>query len=404
LKVCIVTYEYPPALGGEASYARDLAEGLASAGHEVTVLLPAKRKSEHPPGAGVRLLALKISALPMLKVASFVIAANKVLPALVAAGRAEVVHVAFDYPSFPFRARGLGAPLLATVHHLHVAESVGALRLGRGVASAFTATVRGFLLSSMEGVLVRRASAAIAVSGFTRRTLEEYLGVPKARTRVVPNGVRTDDVIAARDIGVARRKFGLGTGPFILFVGRLEKSKGVEYLIDAFASVVRVEPSLHLAIVGGGSASYTRALRKRAAALGLGESVRFTGRVDRTDLCEVYASCRAVVLPSLMEGFGITLIEAMAAGKPCISTRVGAVPELVRDGENGYLVPPADPGALSAAMVRLNSLPDRGAGMGAAGRAFAEAFSSERMARETANVYAEFVRRGSGREPVAVLA
>ncbi len=396
MKVCIVAYEYPPDLGGEASYARDLAEGLASTGHDVTVLVPAKQGPGYSPAAGVRLLSLKTTAFPMLKVASFVIAANKALPGLVAGEGADVVHVAFDYPSFPFRVRGLGAPLLATVHHLHVAEAIGALRAGRGVGPALAATAKDFLLSSMEAVLVRRASAAIAVSHFTRRTLEDYLGVPRARTRVVRNGVRVDDIMAARDLGVVRKKLGIGASPFVLYVGRLEKSKGLEYLIEAFATVARASPSLRLVIVGGGSASYTKTLKEMVAAFGLEGSVRFAGRVGRADLCEVYAACRAMVLPSLMEGFGIVLIEAMAAGKPCISTRVGAVPELVVDGENGYLIPPADPEALSAAMIRLNSLPDCGAGMGATGRAFAETFSAERMARETAMVYAEFVRPRNG--------
>lgn len=392
MRVCLVTYEYPPDIGGEASYARDLSEGLVSLGHAVTVLVPAKRGVVYSPGRGLRVLALKTTSLPMLKVASFVIAANRALPRLVAEEGIDVIHVAFDYPSFPFRVRGLGAPLVATVHHLHIAEALGAIRAGRGVASALAGAVRGFALSFMEVVLLRRASAAVAVSGFTRRSLEDYLGVPRARARVVRNGVNVDDIVAAKDRGRVRRKFGLGAGPFLLYVGRLEKSKGVEYLVDAFASAVRSTPSLRLAVVGGGSASYTKALRERVAALGVEGSVRFTGRVDRADLCEIYAACRALVLPSLMEGYGISLVEAMAAGKPCISTRVGAVPELVRDGQNGLLVPPADPVRLSAAILKLTSLPDGGASMGAAGREFVKSLTSERMAWETSSVYAELVR------------
>jgi glycosyltransferase involved in cell wall biosynthesis len=396
LRVCLVSYEFPPEIGGEASYTYCLATGLSSLGHRVTVLLPKKNGVEYLEDGRFAALRVGTSSLPMLKVASFVVAVNRALPALVAERGIEVVHIAFDYASLPVRVKGIGAPVLATVHHLHMAEAIGMRRAGRNFVTGLGAAYRDFALSFMELVLLRRVARAIAVSRFTQDSLRDYLRVPPERMRVVHHGVQFDDLLDAKDSGRARQEFGLGTGPLLLYVGRLDRSKGLECLLEAFATVNQSAPGIRLVVVGQGKESYAGSLRTKADSLGIGASVAFTGKVGRGELCELYAASTALVLPSLMEGFGISLIEAMTAGKPCIATRVGAVPEVVQHRRTGLLVPPGDPGELSAAILAVFSSPDRGAGMGEKGREVAlRDFTVERMAMETAAVYAE--SSGEGR-------
>ena len=115
MRVCLVSYEFPPEIGGEASYAHELAAGLSSLGHAVTVLVPKKRGVEYAHDGRFRVLRVKTSSLPMLKVASFVLAVNRLLPRLVKGSGIELVHYTFDYPSLPVRAGGLGAPVIATI-------------------------------------------------------------------------------------------------------------------------------------------------------------------------------------------------------------------------------------------------------------------------------------------------
>ena len=356
----------------------------------MTVLLPRKKGMEYLAEGTFRVLAVKTSSFPLLKVASFVAAVGGVLPELARENMFDLVHFTFDYPSIPPVLGGVRVPVLATVHHLHIAEALGAMRGGRGVISGLPVACRDFLFSLMELALVRQADAVVAVSVFTQRSLGDYLKVRPERTRVVRNGARLEDLYRARDTGKARLMFVLGDSPFLLYVGRLERSKGLERLLGALPLVKKRAPSCRLVVVGSGRGSYPGKLRMRAAELGVEESVTFTGRIDRKDLCELYAASVALVLPSLMEGFGIALIEAMAAGKPCVASRVGAVPEVVEDGSTGLLVPPGDEEALAEAALRVITSPDAGAAMGKKGReAAASRFSLERMVRETAAVYAE---------------
>lgn len=326
----------------------------------------------------------------MLKVASFVLAVNQSLPRLVKQAGIDVVHFVFDYPTLPPRARGVGVPVVATVHHLHSAEALGMIQAGRLSLTGLLAVFRDFVFSSLEGAFVKRAAGVIAVSRFTRRSLGLLAGVPGERIRVIHNGVTFDDIVSATDTGSARGRHRLGDGPLVLYVGRLERSKGVGDLVEAFASAVTSFPALRLVIVGGGKKAYGEELKKLVRSRGLEGAVTFTGRVDRADLCELLAASRALVLPSLMEGFGITLIEAMAAGKPCVATWVGAVPEVVIDGKTGVLVPPADPKRLAEGIAAVIGAADGGSGLGEKGREVAMSeFTVERMSVETAKLYGE---------------
>lgn len=395
MRVLLVSYEFPPDIGGESSYTHTLAAGLSSIGHQVTVVLPKKPGVDYLHDGPFRLLVVNTTRLPFLKVAGFIAALDGLLPELVRKEGIELVHFAFDYPSIPVRASGLGVPVVATVHHLHAAEAQGMLRTGGWTLATLTAAYRDFAFSLMELILVRGATMAIAVSSFTLRSLGEYLHVRSGKVRVVHNGMRVAD-FAPR--GAARS--GEGEPTTVLYVGRLDRSKGLEFLIDAFATV-RSRAASRLVLVGQGKRPYTDSLRGRAAALGVGSLVTFTGRVSREALLALYAESTVVVLPSLMEGFGITLIEAMAAGKPCVATSVGAVPEVVRKGA-GILVPPASAEELSKAILQVVNSPDRGAGMGARGReTVMEMFTEDRMVRETAEVYAECVKKANGLESSA---
>jgi len=167
-------------------------------------------------------------------------------------------------------------------------------------------------------------------------------------------------------------------------VGRLTEQKGHTYLLDAFAQVMRVLPAARLLVIGDGELRPT--LERRATRLGLHGSVIFTGR--REDVPRLMMALDVLALPSLWEGFGLVLLEAMAAGKPIVASRVSAIPEIVADGETGLLVPPRDVKALAQALLALLHDPQRATEMGRRGRLRLEQeFTVERMVSQTEAAY-----------------
>ncbi len=183
----------------------------------------------------------------------------------------------------------------------------------------------------------------------------------------------------------ARRKaLGLPeNGPLIGSVGRLDPVKGHGTLVRAFARVLGQHPDAHLVLAGEGECR--PACEALARELGAGERVRFLGWRD--DVKELLGAMDLFVLPSLNEGMGRAVVEAMAAGLAVVATRVGGVPQVVAEGVTGVLVPPEDPASLAEAIGRLLSRPGERQAMGQAGRQRAPAFSAERMCEELDALY-----------------
>ncbi len=394
LKICLVSYEYPPQAGGEASYTQALATGLAHLGHHVTLVVPEQgRRPVRDTDMIVGTTAVPVVNLPLLKVGSFLLEAEKRLHRLAREGEADLVHFTFDYPSLPLHLSDLGVPSVATVHHLHQVEALSVLHAQGPALGSFPGILRGLFTTLMERTLIADAGNVIAVSEFTRESLVRYVGLAKDRIHVIPNGIDATPFLSSVDVGTLRARLGLGSRPVVLFVGRLEPSKGLEYLIRAFESLGKRPGSPCLLIVGAGSRRYFTRLRSIAAACAPG-SVVFAGKLSKDALCEAYALATAFVLPSLMEGFGITLLEAMAAGKPCVASAVGAVPEILIPSRGGVLVKPADPEALSRAIAWV--LDNRGEAelMGQRGRRFVEEkYTQREMVGRTVAVYEEALRK-----------
>ena len=233
----------------------------------------------------------------------------------------------------------------------------------------------------------------IVLSEHVGRYMRDLGHVPSGRLRRVYYGI-TPDAGAAKAAArpAVRTEFGVpAEAPLLLTVGRLDPQKGHLDLIGALRRVVAALPSVHLVIAGApqqASAAYEQALRATTAAPELATRVHWAGHRD--DVPALLAACDIVVQPSHWEGFGLVLVEAMAARRPVVATAVSAIPEVVRDGETGLLVPPHDPDALARALLQLCGDPEHRTRLGAAGAARVQShFTAERMVRETLAVYAE---------------
>ncbi|MEM9581372.1 MAG: glycosyltransferase family 4 protein, partial [Pseudomonadota bacterium] len=152
----------------------------------------------------------------------------------------------------------------------------------------------------------------------------------------------------------------------ILFVGRLAAVKGVPLLVKAFAALHQRHPDAVLTLVGDGPERGR--IEALAAELGCAAALRFTGYLSQQEVAQELDRADIFALPSFAEGVPVVLMEAMASRLPVLATRIAGIPELVRDGVNGLLVPPGDSEALSEALDRLLSDPALCARMGQAGR------------------------------------
>lgn len=227
----------------------------------------------------------------------------------------------------------------------------------------------------VERAFLRRYSAVIAISEDLREFTERSTGV---KTVTVHYGLSpSDEPIRPR----ARTNH----APRLLAVGRLEKQKGFEVAIEAMKLVKAAVPGAQLLIAGDGQ--QRSMLAERVEALGLDNTVSLLG--NRDDVEELMRGADLLVHHARWEGFGLVLIEAMRAHLPIVASRVSAIPEVVADGESGLLVPPDDPQALAGAIIELLGDSTRRQAMGSAGfKRLRDEFSTEKMARGVANVYA----------------
>jgi glycosyltransferase involved in cell wall biosynthesis len=240
----------------------------------------------------------------------------------------------------------------------------------------------------------RRAARVVAVSRDNERVLVETFGLPAGLIEVVYNGV---DLAPFSEQALAhptlKEELGLDASrPLILVLARLVANKGHAYLLEAAPAILARFPGAYFAFAG--SPDGRAEIEQQIEALGLRERVSILG--FREDTVALLRGSDVFVLPSLAEGFSLSIIEALAAGLPVVATRVGGAAEAITDGVNGYLVPPADPGALAIAVNRVLELDPlarerlRQAAIGTARR-----FSSQVMAENMLSLYRRVLTPGN---------
>jgi glycosyltransferase involved in cell wall biosynthesis len=207
-------------------------------------------------------------------------------------------------------------------------------------------------LLAIERQLASSSRAMIAVSQSVKEHVSKYLAVPEGRIDVVANGVDTAAMTGA-DRNRARAALGISPDAFAYgLIGRVCHQKGQDTYVEAAQALATSMPHAVFVMIGDiEDAALHRRLTKRIADAGLSHAIMFAGY--RTDMSNVYAALDAVVAPSRWEGFGLMLVEAMAAGKPIVAASVGAIPEVALKGKAALLVPPDDAAALAVAMARL---------------------------------------------------
>ena len=315
----------------------------------------------------------------------------------------DIVHTHTWYAAMSgFLAKKLyGIPFVLTTHSLEPLRAWKAEQLGSGYAMS----------SWMERTAILDADAIIAVSRGTRDDiLRAYPQVDATRVHVIYNGI---DVAEYRKTTAtdALLKYGVDpASPYVLFVGRITRQKGVVHLVDA---VKHLPAGMQVVLCAGAPDTPEIATEMRAgveAARTAGGSIVWIEKmVTRAEAIQLYSNCRVFCCPSVYEPFGIINLEAMACSAPVVASAVGGIPEVVVDGDTGYLVPfdtdpvtgfPLDAACfardLADPIARLMADPALCAKFGAAGRKrVEETFSWQAIAAQTAELYRGLVSKES---------
>ena len=239
----------------------------------------------------------------------------------------------------------------------------------------------------------KMCDAVICISNNVRGFVRWKIGLPEGRLHTVYYGL--DSVPTKIQRWSLREELGIReSDPLIGIVARLHEQKGHVYLLQAMKLLIESYPATHLVIVGDGPLrSYLEAFTKNLA---LEEHVHFLGY--QQDGAKLMHAFDIFVHPSLYEGFGLAVLEAMMVGKPIVATRVSAIPELVIHGKTGLLVPPRDVGALADAICKLLENPSLAKELGRQARKRAEEhFSVGKMVDSTVRIYHRVLVDGNNR-------
>jgi glycosyltransferase involved in cell wall biosynthesis len=369
MRVALDLTSVPPRMAGVGSYLAGLVDALQRVDevNEYLLVVGAALREAFP----VRSPRFSVVTVPDRSRPVRLLWEQVSLPALVARLRVDVLHS-------PHYTRPL--------RPLPCASVVGVMDLTYVLLPQYHAWSRRVFFRRMVPAAAALADRVIAISESTKRDAAAHLGIPAGRIDAIPLAIsaayRAD--IPAWDIDATRQRLDLPQ-EYVLFVGTIEPRKNLPRLVRAYANAVRTEPAFPALVLVGMRGWQTGEFERALAESGVRTRIRIAGYVPEEDLPRVYAGATLFVYPSLYEGFGIPVLEALACGIPTITSSTSSMPEVAADA--ALLVDPHDTDALAAAMLRLfRDEPLRGV-LRRRGIARAADFNWERTATLTIETY-----------------
>ena len=395
-----IAWEYPPLVyGGLGRHVHALAVAQAENGHDVTVItqqVDSEPRTEVLEGVTV----VRRSPTPALDFVpdnllswvgeldvSLAAAATAQVATMAAAGTpVDVIHC-HDWMTTQAgvaAAQAAGVPLVATIHATERGRHQG--HLPGDISVAVDATERR---------LCQAADELITCSQAMRNDVITQLGANPDMVVVLPNGIdegvwRTEESQRRR----ARVRWG-GTGPLLMFTGRLEVEKGIYTMLDALPAILDQFPDARLVVAGQGGqgGQFDTDIAER----GLSPAVIRAGWLSEEELKALIAAADVALVPSIYEPFGLVALEAMALGTPVVAARTGGLADIVDNGRTGLTFAPGDPGELAAAVVETLSDPRAAAARADLARAeLPKRFNWQHIAEDTVAVYERAQRSPRG--------
>lgn len=404
LKICMISYRSNPHCGGQGVYIRNLSRALTDLGHQVEVVagppdplldpdvklsmlnclnlydpenmfrVPTIDEFKNP----INLLEwLSVSTMGYPEPFTFGLRAFNFLK-----NRLDDFDIIHDNQSLSYGVWALSRkkPTVATIHHPITVDRRIAVKSVRSFIKK-AKHLRWYSFIGMQVRVARRLPRIITVSDFSKADITREFNIPEDRFSVVPNGINTGifypmpEIIREKDRIIVTNSADMPL-------------KGLYYLLQAVHEIAKKRP-IRLTVIG--TPKKDGGVVKLIDKLGIGHLIDFTGRVSDEDFVRQYARAAIAIVPSVYEGFGLPVGEAMASGIPVISTTGGALPEVA--GDAAVLVPPKDPGALARAIMDLLDDPKRAEALGRAGyQRVMEQFTWKNAAEKTVEAYRETIR------------
>jgi N-acetyl-alpha-D-glucosaminyl L-malate synthase BshA len=368
LRIGIACY---PTFGGSGVMATELGLALADRGHEIHMFSYARPSRLQTYHHGVEFHNVTVSSYPLFQYPPYDLALASTMREVMAERELDILHVHYAVPHAlcAFLAREMlpdtSTRIVTTLHGTDITI------LGR---DPFYRDVIRFGLE--------KSDAVISVSQWLKDQTAEAFGYT-GDIHVVPNFVDRRRFRPQHDVE-ARREFGGGEHPILVHTSNFRILKRVADTVDVLRRLESDRGPMLLLVGDGPDLSH---VRDEVARLGMGDRVRFLGEIENVET--VVAAADVALFPSESESFGLSALEAMACGVPVITTRVGGLPEVVIDGESGYLHEVGDTKAMAASVDRLLANDDARRAMGQAGVDRAEKlFSLEAMLERHESLYA----------------
>ena len=401
--MCLLSYRSNPHCGGQGVYLKNLSRALRDLGHSVEVIsgppdpqldddLPVYRlpcldlyntenpfriPTPHELKDPINLLEwIGVSTMGFPEPFTFGLRAYQFIRSRL--NRFDIVH---DNQSLSYGIWAINklAPTIATIHHPVTVDRKIAIQ---SVVSPWEKMKqwRWYSFLGMQKRVSRSLPCIITVSKTAQKDISRDFNIAREKFSVVPNGINTELFYPITEIKREKNRI-------IVTNSADTPLKGLFFLFLAVAELDSIR-DIQLTVVG--EPKKDGDIVKLVTELGIGHRIDFTGRIDNQEFVRQYARATLAVIPSVYEGFGLPVGEAMACGVPVISTTGGALPEVV--GNAGVLVPPADSSALAAAIGELLDNPAKAEDLGRAGyRRVKEHFTWERAAQKTVDAYREVI-------------
>ena len=270
--------------------------------------------------------------------------------------------------------------------HSRVSQVTGAI-VSRMTGVPMVTTCHGYFKKRLRSIIDTWGDKVIAISAAVYEHLREDLGVKDKRIELVYSGIdiyKFSKEFSCEDIAKTKKYLGLSGKAVIGTIGRLSPVKGQKFFVQAMAEVLKKRPDAGGLVVGSGPEGPS--VKSLAMALGVDDRISFVDSV--LDTREALSAMDIFVFPSVKEGLGIALLEALAAARPCIASRTGGIEDIIKDRENGILVDVGDSGAIAKSILELLADENLRIKLARNGRRLVQSrFTLDRMADDIVRVY-----------------
>ena len=325
MRIGIVTYDFYPFEGGQGRHIFEILKRLENnSKFEFIVLSPSKNELKNH-------VSFFHSFKKFGKNVSLSFFINLYINNIIKKHAIDKIHIHCG-PGGLFLFRKLDIPVIATCHHTYWQQSE--YINGQSWKKIFC---------WFEKKTYQISDKIICVSKDSKQILIKKYNINPSKIVVIPNGVDTEKFHPIRNVKKINNS--------LLYVGRIDKRKGVDFLIRSMLSVIQHNPEVKLFV--GGKGQLLPELKKYIIENGLHENIKFIGFIPEDELNEWYNKVKCVVVPSVFEGFGITVIEAMAAGTPVIGTNVDGIKSIIKNKENGYLIEYGNTDSLANVIINV---------------------------------------------------